>query len=361
MRGAKQWLGLGLLVIAVLAVVGYEVVARAQQSSNVPVTTVHGLVGGEKLGFLQDPDIQRILRDRYHLAVDPTKAGSIEMVQGDTSGQDFLWPSSQVALDLYKQRHGAATKTTTTFSSPIVLYAWAPVATALTRAGLVHSINGVLYVTDFPRLVRMVIQGKPWSSLGLPQLYGPVTIFTTDPNKSNSGVLFSGLLANTLNGNQVTDESTLPRVLPNVKLFYNRLGFLESSSSDLFDQFLKTGIGAKPMIVGYENQLVEYGVQNPSYVDLLRKNIRVLYPRPTVWSEHSFIAQDSNGVKLLNALNDSDIQRLAWTQHGFRTGVVGTQNNPNDLKVIGVSRDVPAIMPMPRFQVVNRILQALSR
>ena len=31
---------------------------------------------------------------------------------------------------------------------------------------------------------------------------------------------------------------------------------MEASSSDLFDQFLKTGMGAKPVIAGYENQLL---------------------------------------------------------------------------------------------------------
>ena len=38
---------------------------------------------------------------------------------------------------------------------------------------------------------------------------------------------------------------------------------MESSSSDLFDQFLKTGMGAKPLIAGYESQLLEFAVQEP--------------------------------------------------------------------------------------------------
>ncbi len=41
---------------------------------------------------------------------------------------------------------------------------------------------------------------------------------------------------------------------------------MESSSSDLFDQFLKTGMGAKPLIAGYENQLLEFAVEKPGYL-----------------------------------------------------------------------------------------------
>jgi hypothetical protein len=134
----------------------------------------------------------------------------------------------------------------------------------------------------------------------------------------------------------VVDGATLPRVVPDVKRFFDRLGYLEASSADLFDQFLKTGIGAKPIIIGYENQLVEYGIHYPSYTGLIRKNIRIIYPRPTVLSEHDLIALDGKGERLLNALNDHDIQNLVWTSHGFRSGVLGTQNDPRDLGVVAV-------------------------
>ena len=361
MKHARQWLGLGLLVLAALGVGGYKLVSSATSGGHAaqPISA-RGLVGGEKLGFLEDPQVQKILSDRYDLSVDATKAGSIEMVRGSTAGQDFLWPSSQVALDLYKQQHGGAADSSLVFNSPIVLYAWAPVADALIKAGIVRKESGTYYVTQFPRLVHMVLAGKPWSSLGLGQLYGPISIFTTDPTKSNSGLMFAGLLADTLNGNQVVDNTTLGQVLPDVSRFYNRLGFLDSSSADLFDQFLKTGIGAKPIIAGYENQLIEYSIANPSYQSLLRKSVRELYPRPTVWSEHAFIALNPKGKKLLNALNDADIQKLAWERHGFRSGIATVQNDPQLLKVIGVPQDLTVIIPVPRFQVMDRIIKKLS-
>ena len=99
---------------------------------------------------------------------------------------------------------------------------------------------------------------------------------------------------------------------------------MESSSSDLFDQFLKTGMGAKPLIAGYENQLLEFAVENPDTWEQIKGDIVIMYPTPTVWSSHVYIALDEAGTAGTDALLDEDIQRLAWEKHGFRTGVYDT-------------------------------------
>ena len=49
----------------------------------------------------------------------------------------------------------------------------------------------------------------------------------------------------------------------------------------------------------------------------------MLYPTPTVWSAHVMIALDENGQILLNAMQDEEVQDLAWKKHGFRTGNYG--------------------------------------
>ena len=52
---------------------------------------------------------------------------------------------------------------------------------------------------------------------------------------------------------------------------------MESSSSDLFDQFLKTGMGAKPLIAGYESQLLEFAVQEPETWEQIKGDIVMVY------------------------------------------------------------------------------------
>jgi hypothetical protein len=83
--------------------------------------------------------------------------------------------------------------------------------------------------------------------------------------------------------------------------------------------------------VGYENQLVEYSLAHQAQQDLLRRQIVLLYPRPTVWSSHALIALTPNGGRLLDALRDDDLQQLAWSHHGFRSGLMGVQNDPKVL------------------------------
>lgn len=181
---------------------------------------------------------------------------------------------------------------------------------------------------------------------------------TTDPTKSNSGNMFAGLLANTLCGG-VADESNLSEILPRLETIFQRLGYMESSSSDLFEQFLKTGMGAKPIIAGYENQLLEFAVANPDTWEQVKADIVMLYPTPTVWSSHVYIALDEAGTAGIDALLDEDVQRLAWEKHGFRTGVYDKPTEI-DFGVDGLADEITTVAPMPDAATMERIIEALS-
>ena len=108
--------------------------------------------------------------------------------------------------------------------------------------------------------------------------------------------MFAGLLANVLCGG-VADEASVEAVLPRLQAIFERLGYMEASSSDLFDQFLKTGMGAKPIIAAYENQLLEFAAEHPEDWQQLRDDIVLIYPTPTVWSSHIYIALDEAGKR----------------------------------------------------------------
>ena len=152
----------------------------------------------------------------------------------------------------------------------------------------------------------------------------------------------------------------LTTLLPRLGSFFARLGFLEHSSGVLWDKFITQGVGAYPLIVGYENQLVEYSMSHPEVLELLRQKVRILYPKPTVWSSHPFMALNHGGERLLHALQDVDIQRLAWERHGFRTGLLGTQNDPKVLQVVGLPAAINAVMAMPHAAVMQQILVHLA-
>jgi len=83
-------------------------------------------------------------------------------------------------------------------------------------------------------------------------------------------------------------------------------------SLDLFSQYLTKGVGSYPMIVGYENQVIEFATQYPAQWQGVKNNIRILYPVPTVWSTQPLISLNEKGNKLIQALKqvltNSDFQ-----------------------------------------------------
>ena len=323
-------------------------------------TTVSGFVGGEKSGFLRNPRVLEILAERYGITFDSTKAGSIEMVTTlPWEGKNALWPSNQIASELHRRRQGPVASEENIFNSPIVLYTWDAIADALVEEGYVEVRGDTYYITRFQGLVEDVVSGTSWKDFGLPQLYGSVKIFSTDPGRSNSGNMFAGLLANMMNGGDVVSPATVDRVLPQLTTYFDRMGYMEHSSGDIFENFLKTGMGAKPIIVGYESQLIEFGIEHSEHVGLLQQKIRTLYPVPTVWSSHPVIALDGQGKKLLDALKDEDLQRIAWETHGFRSGLMGIENDPEALPVRGIPQSIDAVVPMPSAETMERILDAL--
>lgn len=202
-------------------------------------------------------------------------------------------------------------------------------------------------------------QGKKWSDIGLNQLSGRILVSTTNPNASNSGNMFLGLLANVLNGNQVVGPGDVDKVIPTLQQIYQALGFMETSSSDMFNQFLKLGIGKYPIVAGYESQLLEFSKEQPDVFNQVKDDLVIMYPIPTVWSSHVFIALNDNGKAAIQALLDPEIQKLAWKEHGFRTIVAGT-GDPKEFNVAGLAKDVTQIMSMPRIDVMLELMAAIK-
>jgi len=357
----------GLLILLVVATVtaAYFLLNGGEKGLELPVMTnkaavlVSGKAGSEKIEFLRSEAMQKIFAD-HGLQLEVQKAGSVEMVREPTAGLDFLWPASQVNLEYFAAAHGKALQSSDIFNSPIVLYAWDIVSDGLIANGIVKQTDGVNFIVDLPKLLQLIMDKKQWKDLGLNQLYGSISIRTTDPTRSNSGNMFAALIANTLNGGEVPSQQNIAQLLPRVRDFYARLGYMEQSSGVLFNMFLQQGAGAYPIIVGYENQLVEYSLEHSEALPLLKKKIRVLYPVPTVWASHPFIALTENGKKVLALLKDPEVQKLAWEQHGFRSGILGVENDPAILQVSGLPRTIDAVVPTPSASVMMKITDALT-
>jgi len=328
------------------------------------VTNLKGFAGGEKMAFLANPKTINALK-HAGFALKTDRAGSVEQVRDRTyldQHPDFLWPSSSPLVQLARQ-NTKVLKDQVIFNSPIVIYSWAPIADGLVQAGLATR-QGNHYDVDTKGLIDAVLNGKPWKDLGQPDLYGKVRLIATDPNKSNSGFMFAGLVADILVGG-VADDQSIDAVLPQIVDLFRGMGFKSDSSGAVFDDFIAGGPGAQPMAVGYENQLVEWILADP---DRWKRVMDApggakpvtLYPKPTVYSAHPLIALSQASLPLIDAMVSKPIQEIGWQDHGFRgpLGAVGAVTNP--LIQGRMPPQITAIAPMPDIGVMLRILQALA-
>ena len=351
----KKIAGLMLLVV-LMAVIGgiYFVTGNAPQLVN-----VDGYVGGEKIELLEDEEIRSVFEEKYGLNVDYSRAGSLDMMTADLSGRDYLFPSSSIALEYYEDLHGSPVQSEIVLNTPIVLYTHQIVLDAFENQGLITTDGDIHYI-DMAGLLELIQNDSQWSDIGLPELYGRVSVDTTDPSKSNSGNMFAALVANVLNGGRTVTETDLDTILPELQDIFGKLGYMETSSSDLFSQFLRMGVGAEPIIAGYESQLIEYASIYPDEYDRIRDDVVMLYPTPTVWSAHVMIALDENGQILLNAMQDEEVQDLAWKKHGFRTGNYGDIADSGAIPAEGVAASITQVAQVPSYDVMKVIIEQLE-
>jgi hypothetical protein len=212
---------------------------------------------------------------------------------------------------------------------------------------------------DFKKLVDLMDKEATWQSLGLDLLHGKVLVYSTDPDKSSSGNLFAALLADSLTGDDPSNEGKLKSALPTIRRFFDKQGLMKESSKDLFEEFLSRGMGNKPLIIGYEAQLIEYNLDNPQAMANRQNTVRTLYPRPTVWSAHPLIALNSNAKRLVTALQDPQIQDLAWRKHGFRSAT-GAANDPRAVGIPGIPAAIDNIVQTPSSSVMQTVQNAIA-
>lgn len=360
---SRRAFGLGLLGLGVAGTGGYFAVKDqpALQGLLGNRTSLFGFIGGEKQAFLQDPEVLRAIAG-FGLELDARVAGSVEMAREPallSQNPAFLWPSSSIMVDIAKQNGVKVRNDQVVLNSPIVVYSWQPVVDGLTKAGLVTVTPEGQHQLDLKALLDAILADTNWSALGVDTLYGRARIVSTDPNRSNSGFMFAGLVLSLLAGDVAT-AADLAQYGEQVQAIFRNMGFKSPSSGKLFDQYLAGGLGGEPMIVGYENQLVEWILADPARWARVQSSSGakpvVLYPRPTVYSAHPLIVIDPAADRLLDVLISPRLQEMAWTRHGFR-GPLGTFTGTADSAIAGLlPAEIDAVLPMPDASVMLAML-----
>ena len=396
----KQIIGIGIFVVLVLAIIGLKIFtgSSGDGSGNTRgLTTVYVATGGGKEDFVADEDVQKILKKKYKLNVvfDNWSNGKTvalplireaagygnaavaeKIANGDTSYNihssdvttyDALFTSDQRFYDYYKlapnKENGEADRYSVkggslTLNTPIVIYSWKKIVDALITEGIVTEREGVYYISDMNKLMDYILQGKNWSDIGLPELYGKLNIASTDPVTSSPGATYYGLLLSILSEGQATDEN-VQKNLPKLKQFYIKSGYMNNTPADLFERYLKTGMGGQPMIVDYEKSIIDFANSNKDGFAQVKDEIRILYPSPTSWNSHCFAYFTDNGKKVFEAFDDKEIQQIAWERYGFRTGITGGSYDVSSIG-IGVPQTISSTVSSLKMDTYNKLIDYLK-
>ena len=287
----KKILGIVIFVVLVVIIIGIRVFQdnAILDGENKNLKTVYVATGGGKEDFIADEDVVKILEDEYGLNVvyDSWSNGKLivnPLVRENGTSYDLMFCSDQRFYDYYKlapdSTKGEAERYRVldgglTLNTPIVIYSWADVVDALVAEEIVTEKDGVYYITDMDKLLQYILEGKKWSDIGLDMLYGTVNIKSTDPVTSSPGATYYGLLLSIMSGGTVTDEN-IEENLPKLKEFYVKSGYMNNTPADLFEAYLKQGMGSNPMIVDYEKSIIEFATSNPDAYNGIKDQIRIL-------------------------------------------------------------------------------------
>lgn len=364
----EKIIGIVILLFIIISVI----VIKNIMDKDKNLVYVYGAVGGGKEDFLADIDFNNVLADRYGIEfVSDTwsngKTIKDSVVRKDGSNYNLIFFSDQRFYDYYKTspKHDEAPRNTVidgglTLNTPIVIYSWDVVAEALIEENIVTEKDGIYYITDMNKLIDYILEGKKWSDIGLDEIYGYININSTDPVTSSPGATYYGLLLSIMSGGDV-NNSNINEALPKLKQFYQKSGYMNNTPADLFELYLKTGVGSKPMIVDYEKSIIEFKNSNPNGYEQVKDSIRILYPTPTIWNSHCIATFDEEGNKFLKAFDDEKIQQIAWSKYGFRVGITGGNYDVSSIGINGIPQTITSTTSGLKMDVYNELIDYLSK
>ena len=397
MKNKKLFIGIGIFIVLIILIIVIKNIGDSGNIGGKKLIDVYVATGGGKEDFLSDEEVIKILKNKYHinpvfdtwsngktitkpLIRETVGLGNSNIINNIASGKEYsvlsdgvskydaLFTSDQRFYDYYKltpnKEAGEADRYTVldgglTLNTPIVIYSWSKVVDALINEGIVTNNDGIYYITDMNKLINYILEGKSWSDIGLTDLYGTINIASTDPVSSSPGATYYGLLLSILSGGQVTNDN-IDANLPKLKEFYIKSGYMNNTPADLFERYLKTGMGGEPMIVDYEKSMIDFANSSPDAFNQVKDEIRVLYPTPTIWNSHCFTVFSENGSKLYKALEDKKIQQIAFEKYGFRTGITGGNYDVSSIG-IGIPKSITSTVTSLKMDVYNQLIDYLKQ
>lgn len=321
MNGARRAVGLVLAAVLLAGVVVAIVVSHQGSEAGDgkrDLIVVRGIAGSEKKPFFDDPAVVAAFTQAgYRVEVD--YAGSrdiVARVNKSPRAYDFAFPAGAPQGSRIAEDTGG--RSYVPFFSPMAVATFRPLADLLVANHLAQKISDSYYQLDMAGYLDVLQRNVRWSQLTGNTVFPSdrsVIISSADLRSSNSAAMYLSLMSYTANGNNiVADPATAERIGRLLAPAFTKQGYTESSSEGPFEDYLRGGMGARPMVMIYEAQFLAAEVARTTTSEMV-----LMYPTPTSYSTHTLVGLTANGRALGDLLaGDATLLRLA-VHHGFRT------------------------------------------
>ena len=330
-----------LFVLAILAGVVFNVTTIGSKKLEIAVSS-------SATDVLSNNKVRDILKDKYKVSVKETYYSDNELIKkelltnnkkiyngiifGDKKYLDYYKTPANITLG---EKERDTVKTSYSFlTTPLVIYTWDSILNVLVEKGIVSEVSGTYYITNMNDFLELISGNNKWSDIGL-NIEGNINVETESLKPYNSAAAFYELLLLSISNGDLS-ENNLNQVLSDFNKIYSKKNFLSSSDSDLFDLFLRLGINSKPMIAGYESEIIKFSNEYPDVYATLKDKVKILYPASTIMSSYPIATLDDDGA-LVKSFDDKEIQEIILKEYGLRVDN-GTVNY--DVSTLNVS--IPA-------------------
>lgn len=332
------------------------------------IATVTGLIGSEKEAFFADPQVKQILHDKYQIQLTAQTAGSRSIAtQGGQLGKadkyDFVFPSGSPAADKIKQDFRTQ-NSYRVFFTPMAVASWQPIVDVLEKNTIVQKIDNHYSIIDMGKLQNLMTKQTRWQDLPNNDSFKvgrKVLIKSTNIASSNSAAMYLSLASYLANGKSVVEnDSQIAKVLPQVTPLFSGQGYMAGSSATPFEDYLLKGQGDSPLVMIYEAQFLAQAEQGN-----IRPEMVLLYPEPTIFTQHILLSMNDKGSKLGNALTtDPDLQKLA-IKYGFRSNDPKMANefakSLTDHKLTYVPSSFNEVIDPPSYEVLEKMIGQIEQ
>jgi hypothetical protein len=321
---------------------------------------IRGLIGSEKIPFFQDERVQAALQ-RNGLEVQVLRAGSREIAtEFDLTQYDFVFPAGVPAAEKIQQENNISTSYRP-FFTPMAVASWKPIADLLVAQGIATDEGGY-YLLDMDKMAQLLQDEVRWNELpgntALP-VNQSILIRSTDVRTSNSGAMYLALMSYVANDDNIVQTLAEGQThLPFLSGIFLRQGLLPSSTQEPFEDYLVKGMGHSPIVIIYEAQFIAQAALDNNTI---LPEMVLMYPSPTIFTQHVLIPFSEGGDKLGQVLEtDPELQQLA-IEYGLRNNNLAAFRQFTTEHNIALPDSIVNVIEPPSYEVLEGMIQIIEQ